>query len=531
MSAGATSLAAPESGAAARSEAGALAERTLRRVAAAHWIGVAAGAADIFLLLWLVLPWPDLGSARPETIVAYNAVAVAVLAPLGLVLGTWVAYRFATPFTRFLHEGRPPSERDRRDILRHPMISAKIDAVGWGLSAVVVAAINLRFSPDAAFHVGSTVLMGGLTTTAITYLLTERIMRPLTALALAHETPPKLCGPGVQGRLLLAWALATGMPLLGLGFVGLHAVLQGASDRVATSVLVLSGVAIMSGLLATVLVARSVGEPLLALRQALGRIEEGELEVEVPVDDGSEVGLLQSGFNRMVSGLRERERLHDLFGRHVGPDVARQALERPLALGGEQREVAVLFVDLVGSTELATRWAATDVVSLLNRFFTIVVDTVGRHGGWVNKFEGDAALCVFGAPLPDEGCASGALAAARELRGRLSDELPRVDAGIAVSAGLAVAGNVGAEHRFEYTVIGDPVNEAARLCELAKRRPERLLASDAVLERAAGDEAARWRLADAVTLRGRSEPTRMAVPVDGPADRARPAPAVPAATA
>ncbi len=96
-------------------------------------------------------------------------------------------------------------------------------------------------------------------------------MRPLTARALADPSPPRLCGPGVQGRLLLAWLLATGVPLLGVGFVGLHAAIEGPSERVATSVLVLSGAALSIGLVATVLVARSVGEPLLALRSAIGR--------------------------------------------------------------------------------------------------------------------------------------------------------------------------------------------------------------------------------------------------------------------
>jgi adenylate cyclase len=273
---------------------------------------------------------------------------------------------------------------------------------------------------------------------------------------------------------------------------------------------------VVIGLLATVLVARSVGEPLLALRSAVGRIEAGDLEVEVPVDDGSEVGLLQSGFNHMASGLREREQLRDLFGRHVGADVARNALDNPPALGGEQREVAVLFVDLVGSTALAAQRPAAEVVSLLNRFFTVVVEAVADYGGWVNKFEGDAALCVFGAPFPDASCAASALCAARELHSRLADELPEAAAGISVSAGRAVAGNVGAEHRFEYTVIGDPVNEAARLCELAKRHSCRLLASEPVLRRAGAEEGERWRVDGEVVLRGRSEPTRFAVPVGAP---------------
>ena len=497
---------------AARRSAPTFVDRVLRRVAFAHVVAGALGAIDIFLLLWLVLPAPDFGGASPSTVVSLNALALALLLPVELVLGTAWAYRMARPIRRFGRENRPPTQEERVATLRQPLRGAGVDAAGWSIGALVLAALNLRFSPDVAVHVGSTVFMGGLTTTAVTYLLTERIMRPVTAHALADESPPELCGPGVQGRLLLAWLLATGVPLLGIAFVGLHAVVEGTTERVATSVLVLCAAALVIGLWTTVLVARSVGEPLLALRSALGRIEKGELEVEVPVNDGSEVGLLQSGFNRMTVGLRERERLHDLFGRHVGTDVARQALDRPTALGGEQREVAVLFIDLVGSTELATRWSATDVVGLLNRFFTIVVDAVDEHGGWVNKFEGDAALCVFGAPLADELCASRALVAARTLRRRLNDELPEADAGLAVSAGVAVAGNVGSEQRFEYTVIGDPVNEAARLCELAKRRDERLLASEAVLERAGDEEAARWQLAESVTLRGRGEPTRLAVP-------------------
>ena len=152
-----------------------------------------------------------------------------------------------------------------------------------------------------------------------------------------------------------------------------------------------------------------------------------------------------------------------------------------------------------------------EVVSLLNRFFAVVVDVVGAHGGWINKFEGDGALCVFGAPVEQPDAAAAALAASRVLHARLVRELPEVDAGIGVSAGSAVAGNVGAEERFEYTVIGDPVNEAARLTELAKEREGRLIASEAVLQAAEREEADRWELDGAVQLRGRPDETGVAV--------------------
>jgi adenylate cyclase len=203
--------------------------------------------------------------------------------------------------------------------------------------------------------------------------------------------------------------------------------------------------------------------------------------------------------------------IRDVFGRQVGADVARKALSEEVSLGGETREIAVLFVDIVGSTAIAADRPPEDVVDLLNRFFAVVVEVVESCGGWVNKFEGDAALAVFGAPLAVDGAPGRALRAARELDERLRERVPDLEAGIGVAAGQAVAGNIGAESRFEYTVIGDPVNEAARLTELAKEHDPHVLASQAALD-AAGDEAERWEPGDEVTLRGRPEATRLARP-------------------
>jgi adenylate cyclase len=214
----------------------------------------------------------------------------------------------------------------------------------------------------------------------------------------------------------------------------------------------------------------------------------------------------------MVAGLRERERLRDLFGRQVGEDVARRALEQGVTLGGEEREAAALFVDLIGSTAFAAERDPAEVVEALNRFFAIVVEVTGEFGGLVNKFAGDAALCVFGAPLDQDDPAGCALAAARAMGRRLAEDLDELEAGIGVSAGTVVAGNVGTADRYEYTVIGDAVNEAARLTELAKTRDGRVLASGAALSRARDDERDRWQLVGEETLRGRGEPTPIAAP-------------------
>ena len=132
----------------------------------------------------------------------------------------------------------------------------------------------------------------------------------------------------------------------------------------------------------------------------------------------------------------------------------------------------------------------------------------------MNKFEGDAALAVFGAPQEIDDPAGKALAAAREMAERLDSEVDEVEAGIGVTWGEVVAGNIGGAERFEYTVIGDAVNEAARLMDLAKERDVPILASSDAVEKASDEEAAHWELGDEVELRGRSQATRVATPVD-----------------
>ena len=490
---------------------------TIRRLTLASVGANLTGALVLFVLLGVLIPFAPDGADRQ---LGLNAVVVVVYAALTLTLGSWWGRRMSAPVERWLAEGRPPTAEERRLALGIPFRFALVSGVFWTIAAILFTLLNASSSGWAVIVVGGAILLGGETTCAIGYLLIERITRPVVIRALAGGAPPqRRCGPGVRGRLMMAWSLGTGVPLLGIVTVAI----AGLADRdesptlLAATVAFLAAIGFAVGLLAIAVASRSIADPIGAVRDGMARVEAGELGVSVPVDDGSEVGLLEAGFNRMAAGLRERERLHDLFGRHVGRDVAQAALEEDgeIQLGGEVRDVAVIFVDVVGSTSLAGRLPPAEVVGLLNDFFRLVVETVEEHGGWVNKFEGDAALCVFGAPTARPDAACDALRAARTLRDRLAEGLHGADAGIGVSAGPAVAGNVGTEERFEYTVIGDPVNEAARLSELAKQRPERLLASAAVVERARAEEAACWEVREEVVLRGRDDPTGLAMPVPG----------------
>lgn len=269
---------------------------------------------------------------------------------------------------------------------------------------------------------------------------------------------------------------------------------------------VLVGIALFTGLLLTMLNTTHVIAPVRNVASGMTKVSKGETDVSVVIFDDTELGELQAGFNDMVQGLRERERLQDLFGRHVGRDVAEAALSSDPELGGTERTVAVVFVDVIGSTTLAAERQPSEVVSILNRFFAVIVTEVEERKGLVNKFEGDAVLAVFGAPIDLDDSAGAALAAARAISSRLADEVPELSAGIGVGYGSVVAGNVGAIQRFEYTVIGDAVNESARLSELAKRDPAHPLASGAAVD-AARDEVDHWAEQETVTLRGRTAET------------------------
>jgi adenylate cyclase len=277
-------------------------------------------------------------------------------------------------------------------------------------------------------------------------------------------------------------------------------------------------VALIVGGYATTLSAKSIGAPLRGMVDALHRVGEGNLDVAVQIEDGGEIGLLQSGFNEMVAGLRERERIQDLFGRHVGPAVAAETISAGVKLGGEQRHVVALFVDITASTRLTRETEPVEFVAMLNRFFGVVVDEVESNGGLLNKFEGDAALCVFGAPAALDDPATAALRAARGIRDRVS-EMGELEIGVGVAAGPVIAGQVGAASRFEYTIIGDAVNEAARLTDLAKRVEGSILASAATVEAADESEREHWIAGRVMRLRGREAPTRTyrTVPVDGAA--------------
>jgi len=467
-------------------------------------IGVAA------LLLTIAFPTPSVFSDAPPWITFGVAPAYCVVA---LGLGTWSITHRTIAALRWAVEEHAPTPADERATLTAPFWLALGVLLLWVIGTVLLTTLygfaNSTFIPIVGFCVS---VCGILVSTAC-YLFTEFALRPVAAQALEAGRTPRRLAPGIMGRTLTVWLLGSGVPVLGIMVTALlgGVLLDNLSKiQLAIAILVISTAALIFGFVLMWILAWLTATPVRVVRAALKRVEDGDLRGDLVVFDGTELGELQRGFNAMVDGLRERERVRDLFGRHVGREVATAAERDMPQLGGEERHVAVVFIDVIGSTQLVTSRPAAEVVQLLNRFFAVIVEEVDRHHGLVNKFEGDAVLAVFGAPNHLDRPEDHALGAARAIARRLDGEIPEIKAGIGVAAGNAVAGNVGAKERFEYTVIGEPVNEAARLCELAKNEPRRLLASSDTVSAASQDEKARWSLGETVTLRGHDQPTQLA---------------------
>jgi adenylate cyclase len=433
-------------------------------------------------------------------LIVVSVVAIGVVGALSLA-----------PTLTWYVAGHEPTTDQREEAIRLAGRQTAILLTAWGVSAAILMLLNRHDGAAWLLPMGLGVLLGAPAAAGTGMLLAQRTLRPIMGAA-TRGLEPRLAVPSVFARLVMLWFLCSALPI---GVIATLVSLRwygwiGKSASLDVPVLVVSLATLLLGLPTMILTSRSISDPIGEVVEAMAEVEHGNIETYVGAYERSQIGRLQTGFNRMVTGLAERDRLRDLFGRHVGADVAQRALEEGASLSGDVVEAAVLFIDLVGSTQLAESRPPQEVANVLNDFFRIVVDAVDEHNGLINKFAGDAALAVFGAPLRTGEPASAALATARTLGIQLR-RLP-VDFGIGVSAGRVFAGNIGAENRYEYTVIGDAVNEAARLADLAKTSDRRILCAAAAIERADDAEREHWSECYSTVLRGRSEPTHVSAP-------------------
>lgn len=364
----------------------------------------------------------------------------ATLVVAGTVAAGVGGYLNITPSLRWFVARAEPDAGQRRGAGTIVRRQTALLLATWGAGGAALILVNLSAGAGPAILIGVAVLLGGMSTVSTSLLFTQRISRPIVAAATGNDVDSRVTAPGIASRLVMMWLFQQRRANCRdrrAHRVQDQRVVHPATASLDVPIVVLSVVSVLLGLRALILVARSIADPVRDVVDGMAEVEQGRIGRTIDVYEQSEIGRLQRGFNSMVKGLAERDRIRDLFGRHVGHAVVRLAMEGDDSLTGEVREVAILFIDLAGSTTLAATLSPPEVSDILNDFFQIVVPAVDDNAGVINQFQGDAALVVFGS----DGAATAALATARALSADLR-RLPVVDFGIGVSAGPVFAGNI-----------------------------------------------------------------------------------------
>jgi adenylate cyclase len=399
-----------------------------------------------------------------------------------------------------------PQEVVRRDLV----VPVLLVALPGSIAAVII--LHLSAASFLPLFAGSLIAIGyaGI----LHYLALETGMRPVLV-DINRVIPPRL-RTGTWA-LPLRFKLLAALPMINI-ITGLVAAALSTTDSgggstagLGLDVLIAIGVAFTISFELSLLLTRSILSPLGDLRRGIEAVRQGDFDTAVPVTTADELGELSAGFNQMVRGLAEREKIREAFGTYLDREVADYILSEGFSPEGVDVDVSLLFCDVHDFTGFADDADAAEVVARLNELFETLVPVVSRHGGHVDKFIGDGLLAIFGAPEPYPDHADRAVRAAVEMAACANHgDLGLLRVGIGVNSGRVVAGSIGGGGRLNFSVIGDPVNVAARVEHETRELDEEVLIT----------EDTRRRLRDDIEvasvgsrqLRGKAEPIELFAP-------------------
>jgi class 3 adenylate cyclase len=425
------------------------------------------------------------------------------------VAGRFASGRWVRPLAQSGVEPAAGAEGSlaRRRALLMPAFMALLTFTGWAaaglLWGVLWPLLAGRFALEPALRqLFGITFVSGTFVAACMFLGVERIWRNelprfFPAGDLSAVRVPRL---RVRPRMLAVLLIVSLLPMAVLAVAALSRAQAVQADPGASAViignlvaviafLVAGGVVVSAGL--ATLVASSIARPLGEVERAMLQVRDGALDVRCTVVSNDEIGSVAEGFNGMVDGLRERERIRETFGRYVGPEVRDEILAGRADAAGVQHQVTILFADLRDFTPWVEATPAEEVVADLNAYFGEMDAAIRECGGFVLQFIGDEIEAVFGAPVACPGHADAAVAAARAMRARLaawndgrrSAGRHELRHGIGIHSGTVVAGNIGSGERLSYALVGDAVNVASRIQALNKELGTTVLLSGATCAR------------------------------------------------
>ncbi len=417
-------------------------------------------------------------------------------------------------------------EKAAKTILTIPLFYSLATAIGWGLNFLFELIALLFVRRIYGIEVGSIILtsliymfFSTITVFTTSYLLIDLVNR--------RYTLPRLFPDGhlsqIQGSHRAQFAMLFSLCFIVMTVLPVFYLLSGTINiqnengiPVHRGLVAMSIVFVLVSLLIVISLLRLIVYPLKALTREAQNIQKGDYDSRVNIVSNDEIGVLADSFNDMASSLAEKEFMRSTFGKIVDPAVRDYLMKGNVSLGGEEREVTVLFCDIRSFTAMSERMQAESVVSLLNEYFTSLSKCITDNHGIVNKYIGDAVMAIFGAPVESANHAYDAFCAARDMRKALvllnehfaQTGRPSISFGIGIHSGVVLAGNIGAQNRMEYTVIGDTVNTASRIESLCKTYHTDLLVSEESVRRM-GSAGEVFTLVDQPSIRGKQEKIKL----------------------
>lgn len=247
--------------------------------------------------------------------------------------------------------------------------------------------------------------------------------------------------------------------------------LEARQRQLQATLVLATSLACLAGLILSIVLSSRLSQPILELVKGTRAVAQGDLTVQVRERGHDEIGRLTRSFNHMTTELAQKERIKNVLDRVTDPRVADQLLKGQIGLGGESRTVTMLFCDIRGFTSLTDGMDPQEVVRVVNTHMTLMTAIAHECGGVVDKFVGDEIIVLFGAPAHYGDDAWRAVRCGLEMvrRRRRANEgnAQPIRIGVGIATGKVVAGCMGSEDRLNYTVLGDRVNLAARLCSRA----------------------------------------------------------------
>ncbi|MDX1437869.1 MAG: adenylate/guanylate cyclase domain-containing protein [Anaerolineales bacterium] len=497
---------------------------TYRKLSRLGYVSNSLGGLVTFLYLAAINPVPA-GEGSVRSLAAADIATFIIALAFASITASLLSRRIWKPvmnWENLLDAGAPASEIPEivaRRVLNWPLISAAVIGCAWLFMAIFFSV----FYRDPGNFIG--IAIGGGVTTAIAYsgtdLLWRRVIPKFFPQGNLSEVPALRMW--VRRRLLIGFVVIgaiTPVLLVAVTLERMRALQTAASpeavlDNLVIGLLFILAAGLATGIVVAVLVARAIVEPIQTLRQAMGQVEAGELGTRVQVTTNDELGFLGERFNQMTNGLSQGERLRQLFGLYVSPEVARAAVESGVGLGGELIHCTVMFSDIRDFTSLTEQLPPDSLVDLVNRYMAVMVSVIVENGGMVTRFGGDSILAVFGSPLnPMDDHADRAVAAGTKMRQALKafnqteanfTRTP-IENGVGIATGPVIAGNVGGKERIEYTVMGDAANLAARLEEMTKEAGFPILFSEGTYHKLSKDPDTGARPLTGIQIRGKQEP-------------------------